>query len=155
MQHSIAKQGESLWKLLSQDGAYIYVCGCVRVLCFVTSITERFCVHVDVTRDRLECDAHRGTKMGADVKAAFKEVCKQYGGGRLFCTFASTYASNVTSRARERGSLHGRCGSSTSCNMYACFYVFNCVTGLSEDKAKSFIADLEGKNRYVQELWSV
>ena len=29
VQHSIAKQGEPLWKLLSDDHAYVYVCGSV------------------------------------------------------------------------------------------------------------------------------
>ena len=69
MQHSIAKQGEPLWKLLSQDGAYIYVCGCVHMKCgeislqaecrvLVTSISERLCVHVDVSRDRLTHAMH-------------------------------------------------------------------------------------------------
>lgn len=74
VQHVIAKQGESLWKLLSEDGAYVYVCG--------------------------------GTKMGSDVKDAFRQVCEQQG-------------------------------------------------GLSAEKASQFVTEMETKNRYVQELWSV
>lgn len=41
VQHIIAKQGESLWKLLAEDGAYVYVCGCV-------SVCVQVCVSVSV-----------------------------------------------------------------------------------------------------------
>ena len=109
MQHSIAKQGEHLWKLLSEDGAYIYVCGCG---CMQLGQT-----HSELTRHHhhregwCQCScsppravdhshARRGTKMGADVKTAFKQLCQQYGGGSL--VRACCYAGKALVGASER-----------------------------------------------------